>query len=58
MCLYINFVNASNFVKSNSTITNYAIHTVSPMLILIQDKYYVHCSFGFRLTISGMNIGA
>ena len=24
------------------------------MIILIQDKYFVHCSFGFRLTISGM----
>ena len=34
----------------------YAIHTVSPMIILIQGKYFVLCSFGFRLTISGMNV--
>ena len=32
------------------------IHTVSPMIILIQDKYFIHCSFGFRLTFSGMTM--
>ena len=43
-------------LSSKTTITNLkVIHTVSSMIILIQDKYFVLCSFGFRLTISGMN---
>ena len=40
-----------------TTITNLKLFIQLVLcIILIQDKYFVLCSFGFRLTISGMNV--
>ena len=56
MLLALKDTTAITKVCAASTNLNCVIHTVSPMITLIQDKYFVHCSFGFRLTISGMNM--